>query len=186
MRDINPSSIFLVTPSRPLSIPIPFPLSSTCSRKLHRAQKIFILCRFRVLSKPSLMNTPSIKNWWSEAGRIVKRIPDVLDNVTVRSRVHRHVRFASTFVYTYVQTYTCTDIHTDAQVYRVERKDSGLVSNFAADPRYQNRRLKCSARVLGLEEPRRKLSRCVFAPPYHVHAIDPVRLRVTLIYIPFV
>lgn len=108
MRDINPSSIFLVTPSRPPSISTLFPLPSTCSRKLHLAQKIFILCRFRVLSKPSLMNTPPIKNWWSKAGRIVKRIPDVLDNVTVRSRVHWHVRFASTFVYTHVQTCTCT------------------------------------------------------------------------------
>lgn len=39
--------------------------------------------------------------------------------------------------------------------------------------RYRNRRLKCSARVLGLEQPRTKLSRCVFAPPYHARAIDP-------------
>lgn len=117
MRDINPSSIFLFTLFRPPSIPTPFPLPSTCSRKLHRAQKIFILCRFRVLSKPSLMNTPPIKNWWSKAGRIVKGIPDVLDNVTVRSRVHWRARFASTFAYTHVQTYTCTYMHTQTRRY---------------------------------------------------------------------
>ena len=107
LRDINLPSSLLVSSNIHVPSP-PLPLSiflCSCSRKLHRAQKIFILRRFRVLSEPQLMNTPAIKNWWSKAGRSVERIPDILDNVTVRSgvytRVHVSCRLYS--VYTRVQ-----------------------------------------------------------------------------------
>lgn len=106
-------------------------------------------------SKASSMNTPPIKNGWSRRW-IVERIPDVLDNGS--SRVLR-------------ATYVCGPrISVYIKEWRGRIAPSTRIE-FSA--RYRNRRLKCSARVLGLEQPRTKLSRCVFAPPYHARAIDP-------------
>lgn len=42
--------------------------------------------------------------------------------------------------------YTRTESETTVS-HGIEKRDSRPVSNFAEDPRYQNRRLKCSARV---------------------------------------
>lgn len=72
---------------------------------------------------------------------------------------------------------------------RLERKDSPVDSYriFPQDPRYRNRRLKCSARVLGPRTtPNEAVSLRLRPALSRARDRSGFRLRVSLVYIPFV